>query len=88
MKRYGNKHGNSGVRRFEAGPDYIVVHFNNVYYLYSHKAPGLEKVDHMKALAGQGRGLSSYISQEIKEDFEKKFEAEDQLRLYMKSREP
>jgi len=73
MKRYLNKEGHSGVTGYEIGPVSISVEFNNeAVYIYTYKSAGKKAVEKMKELAAEGRGLSTYISQNVKENFEKK----------------
>lgn len=72
-KRYGNLHGNSGVISYETGKNYINVTFHgNETYVYNEIKPGKLKVEKMKELAATGSGLSTYISQHVREDYYKK----------------
>ena len=65
MQDYPNRSGSSGVRAFEIGPDFIIVRFaDGGTYLYNHERPGWAKVERMKLLAKQGRGLATYINRE------------------------
>jgi hypothetical protein len=73
MVRYRNLDGDSGVTDYEAGPDFIVVRFRNGQdYLYDHRRPGRHAVEMMKRRAEAGRGLSTYISQHVRERYAKK----------------
>ncbi|HXT16160.1 MAG TPA: hypothetical protein VN706_11060 [Gemmatimonadaceae bacterium] len=75
MKRYGNRSGHSGVAFFDDGPDFIKVQFgetDTVVYVYDHVIPGAADVARMKALAVAGRGLSSYISQHVRDRYRRK----------------
>lgn len=73
MKRYLNKEGHSGVTGYEIGPASISVEFNNeAIYIYTYKSAGEKVVEKMKELAAEGRGLSTFISQNVKDNFEKK----------------
>lgn len=72
MKRYGNHSGNSGVAFFDDGPDFIKVQFHSAddrVYVYDHVVPGAYDVARMKALAATGRGLSTYISQHVRDRY-------------------
>ena len=73
MEIYKNKSGDAGVKTFETGPDFIKVRFrdSSKIYKYSYTSPGKEHVEHMKILARQGAGLTTYISQNVKSKFEK-----------------
>lgn len=73
MQIYENNGGNSGVVAFSIGNDYIEVQFkgNPKTYKYSYKSAGIDKVECMKKLALDGKGLNSYIMRYAKDDFEK-----------------
>lgn len=73
MTPYKNLSGNSGVTAYKLQEEGIYVQFQKeaVYY-YSHAAPGKEHVDRMKELAEQGKGLATYISQNIRGNFDHK----------------
>lgn len=70
---YKNIQGDSGVTAYEPGKDHIKVVFNDVVYLYTYKKPGKTHVEKMKKLAKDGAGLSTYISQNVKDKYEKKY---------------
>lgn len=73
MTMYGNQAGNSGVLSYETGPDSITVRF--VFggtYVYSVASAGPANVQRMKELAAAGRGLSTFISTEVKERYASK----------------
>jgi hypothetical protein len=73
MERYRNLSGDSGVTDYEFGADFILVRFRGrVAYRYGHTRPGQHHVDRMKALAVAGRGLGTYISQHVRDDYESK----------------
>ena len=73
MKKYLNKEGHSGVTGYEISTSAISVEFNyNTVYLYTYKSAGKKVIEKMKELAEAGRGLSTYISQTVRENFEKK----------------
>jgi hypothetical protein len=73
MKKYLNKEGHSGVTGYDVSPGGISVEFNHeAVYLYTNKSAGKKVIDTMKELAVAGRGLSTYISQYVKDKFEKK----------------
>ncbi|OYQ37347.1 hypothetical protein CHU92_08405 [Flavobacterium cyanobacteriorum] len=71
MKKYKNKEGNSGVTGYEAGNDNIKVEFGHgAVYLYTYASAGKRIIDKMKELAEEGQGLSTYISQQVKDKYE------------------
>jgi len=73
MKRYKNLEGHSGVTGYEIAPDAIAVQFNHdAVYRYTYASAGKHIIEKMKQLATTGKGLSSYISQTVKEKFEDK----------------
>lgn len=73
MERYLNLSGNSGVVAFEIQPGSIVVEFSEGgIYLYDEGRPGATDVAAMQSLARDGRGLSTFISQVVRENYSKK----------------
>ncbi len=72
MEQYLNLGGNSNVKAYLIGQDYIDVVFGRgSLYRYSYKSAGKDKVEHMKMLARKGVGLNSYIMRYAKMDYEK-----------------
>ena len=73
MEKYQNLSGKSGVSAFEIGTDYILIQFvnSNDIYRYNYIKPGKGKVEKMKMLATRGMGLSTFISQQVANDFDK-----------------
>jgi hypothetical protein len=71
MENYQNKSGDSGVSAFEVGEDFIRVRFtkSSDMYTYNYSKPGKKRVEKMKQLAWEGKGLSTYISREVKDNF-------------------
>ena len=73
MERYLNLSGGSGVTDYELGADFIRVRFRGgVTYRYGRVRPGQHHVDRMKAYAVAGRGLGTYISQNVRNLYESK----------------
>lgn len=73
MKRYKNLEGHSGVTGYELNDDSIRVEFNHdTVYEYTYASAGRRIIEKMKRLANAGKGLSTYISQTVKEKFERK----------------
>lgn len=75
MQRYKNLSGNSGVREYEIGNDFIKVKFHgktNVYK-YSNIITGSHHIECMKRLAIAGIGLCTYITtnSQVKNHFTK-----------------
>lgn len=72
MQAYKNLGGNSNIRAFFIGEDYIDVQFNGgSIYRYSYKSAGIAKVEQMKKLAMEGCGLNSYIMRNARMDYER-----------------
>ena len=73
MTPYKNLGGNSGVRAYEIGPDFIRVQFSdNSIYLYTYASAGSHNIEHMKRLAVDGRGLNSFITTNVRYDYARK----------------
>ncbi len=72
MKKYKDITGNSGVTAYAIDSKSISVEFNHeAIYLYSYASAGKKTIEKMKRLATDGKGLSTYISQAVKDKFEK-----------------
>jgi hypothetical protein len=71
MQRYRNLAGDSGVVAYAIAPTSIRVKFvgSDRIYEYSHASAGKTHVDAMKRLAQAGRGLSTYISRHVADDY-------------------
>ena len=74
MQNYKNYHGNSGIVSFEIGNDFIKIQFKHSpnVYVYTYNTPGSDHVEKMKILANDGRGLATYVSQNVKKSFDHK----------------
>jgi hypothetical protein len=73
VERYLNRGGDSGITEYELGEDFIWVRFNGpVKYRYGRFRPGRNHVERMKACAIAGRGLGTYISQNVRDQYEGK----------------
>ena len=70
---YQNLSGDSGVRFYAAGADFLRVWFiGGDGYEYDYDKPGRSHVEEMKRLAEAGRGLATYISRYVRENFARK----------------
>jgi hypothetical protein len=70
METYKNCSGKSGVTFFEIGEDFIDIKFKDDFiYQYNKLKPGKQKIEIMKRLAKKGEGLSTFISQQIGNDY-------------------
>lgn len=73
MEQYKDLTGNSGVTAYEISDNGISVEFNHdAIYRYTYTSAGKRSIEKMKRLAAEGKGLSTYISQMVKEKFEVK----------------
>lgn len=74
MQRYRNLSGDSGVVAYELAPGRIVVQFVDGWkYEYTNLSAGAATIDTMQRLAREGRGLSSFISVHVRNDYARKF---------------
>jgi len=70
MRDYENLSGNSGVSAYEIGNGEIVVRFlDGRHYRYTAGSAGADHIATMKRLARTGRGLSTYISQVVRDGY-------------------
>ena len=75
MTRYKSDH-ESGVIAYHIDDDSITVQFQDgSCYLYDNQKPGAAYVKEMKLLAKNGTGLSTYISQHVRENYKRKWRA-------------
>jgi uncharacterized glyoxalase superfamily protein PhnB len=80
MEKYKNLSENSGVESYEVGPGYIKVKFIDGHaYLYTDESAGQENVEEMKTLAAAGKGLSSFISRSVRDNYAAKYDRNGQL---------
>lgn len=75
MLRYGNLSGDSGVVAYENGSDSIMVQFaDGMAYVYTYASAGRGNVETMKRLAASGRGLSTFIVQNVRKRYARKLD--------------
>ncbi len=75
MQRYANRSGHSGVVAYELGVDSITVKFTGGdRYLYTEDSAGAVHIARMRELAESGRGLSTYISQHVRDRYTRKLD--------------
>jgi hypothetical protein len=74
MQKYSEEDHETGVVAYGLGENSITILFQEGwFYLYDGDKPGMEQVNDMKALALKGRGLSTYISQHVRENYKRKW---------------
>jgi len=72
MERYKNLGGDSGIFAYEIGSDYIRIQFDDgSVYLYTYSSAGSHNIDEMKKLAKRGRGLHSFINNNVRYKYER-----------------
>jgi hypothetical protein len=75
MQRYKNLSGESGVIAYDIGDRSITIRFTGGdRYLYTDQSAGAENIAEMQRLATLGSGLSTFISQVVKERYERKLD--------------
>ncbi|MEQ8304263.1 MAG: hypothetical protein RIB47_12790 [Cyclobacteriaceae bacterium] len=64
----------AGVHKYEMGADYIVILFHNASYEYkfTYESAGKVAVEVMKKMAQQGRGLSTFVTTQVKDKYASK----------------
>lgn len=73
MQRYSGADRDSGIDAFEAGANFMRVRFiHGGTYLYTYRSAGKRHIDNMKVLARVGKGLNTYINDNVRESFERK----------------
>ncbi len=73
MHRYRNQSGESGVTAYDIGKDSVTIQFTGGdRYLYTERSAGAENIAKMRELAEGGRGLSTFISQHIRQRYARK----------------
>lgn len=65
---YGNRHGNSGVLAYAIERDAVHVVFvgKRNRYVYTSASTGPDRLERMKRLASEGKGLSSFVSRQVR----------------------
>lgn len=73
MRIYKGSVGHTGVAAYETGSDFIIVKFlDGSVYKYTYTQPGRMHVDAMKKLAPTGKGLTTYINQPVRQNYEER----------------
>lgn len=73
MKRYEDITGTSGITAYEIKDESITIEFSRgSVYIYTYSSTGKRNIEKMKKLALAGKGLSTYISRNIKDKYETK----------------
>ena len=73
LTKYKNLSGESGVTAYKFLSNGIVLQFNhNEIYLYDNSKPGRLHVKQMKVLAIKGKGLTTYVNQNVRDNYKLK----------------
>jgi len=73
MQRYRDLDGDSGVRAYETGSDFVRVKFDDhSVYLYTYASAGRRHIERMKRLASSGEGLNAYINDHVSKKYAQK----------------
>ena len=73
MKKYKGKSGNNGVTAYEILEKEIILEFKyKNLYLYDYTKPGKKHVEQMKILAEDGKGLTKYVNQNVRDNYKEK----------------
>jgi hypothetical protein len=75
MQRYKNRSGDSGVVAFELGDQSITIKFRGGQcHLYTAASTGAADIATMQRLACEGKGLCTFISQFVRDRYERKLD--------------
>ncbi|WP_263384240.1 hypothetical protein [Granulicella arctica] len=79
MSPYQKHNPAAGVLSYEILENAIIIEFvdHKFRYLYNTSKPGLKHVNTMKRLALEGKGLSTYINQHVREHYAQKLPREN-----------
>lgn len=74
MPKYKNVGGDSGVKAYKYGTNYIEVSFlDGSNYQYTYASAGKTEVEDMKVEADNGQGLNGYINKNVYSLYSKKW---------------
>ncbi len=73
-KKYLDLSGDGGIEGFIILKNKIFILFDNDYwYEYDYAKPGKIHVEQMKIFARKGKGLKTYINQNVRDNYKNKF---------------
>lgn len=73
MQRYRSTEKNTGVIAYEISDDTISIKFRDgSVYLYTVASTGKKHIAQMQTLAKKGEGLTTYINQHVRENYQEK----------------
>jgi hypothetical protein len=75
MQPYKNTSGMSSIEAYDIDAGSITVRFTGgARYLYNEESTGPANIARMQQLAAAGRGLSTFISQVVRDGYARKFD--------------
>ena len=75
MQRYQSADKNTGVIAYEIHPNAISVKFRDgSVYLYTTQSSGKNHITNMQSLAKKGEGLTTYINQHVRDNYQEKLQ--------------
>ena len=73
LKKYKGISGNNGITSYKILGKGIVLEFRyKDLYLYDYTKPGKKHVEQMKILAEGGKGLTTYVNQNVRDNYKEK----------------
>ena len=70
MQPYRNRKGRAGISFYQSSEKSITLRFiDGSTYLYTHRKPGRSHVEAMKRLALEGKGLTTYVNQHVRDHY-------------------
>jgi hypothetical protein len=73
LKNYKDLSGGSGITGYQFLQNGIILQFKHKNsYLYDYKKPGKQHIEQMKMLAEKGRGLTTYINKNVRDNYSQK----------------
>jgi len=73
LKNYKDLSGSGGITGYQFLQNGIILQFKSKdLYLYDYKKPGKQHIEQMKILAEKGKGLTTYVNQNIRDNYSQK----------------
>lgn len=70
MYTYKDVGGNSGITAYDSGVDWFMIRFKDgSLYLYTKQSTTPERIEYMRELALQGKGLNSYVTRIVGKNY-------------------
>jgi len=73
LNKYQDLSGGAGVTGYKVVSKGIILQFRHKeLYLYDYSIPGKHHIERMKILAAKGKGLTTYVNQNIRANYKEK----------------